>query len=242
MEAIRAAAGAISGSRGRGEGESMNKKGNKTFVEPLRDVSDIKAISAELLEGDKEAGQFAFVVWSICIYTGFRIGDVLRLKVNNISGARKEVRKHIRVKEQKTRKHKEEPRTIAINPELKPILQEYINGLDWKGGVKGESYLFPSPRKEGKHISYQWFMNRLKDAAAAAGIDQRITAHTARKTYAYTWWIANRDNRTEYPTRADAKEKLSKDILRHEKLAHTERYICIDQDELDRATNTVSYK
>ena len=220
----------------------MNRKGNKTFVEPLREVDDIKAIGAELKEEDEKTGQFAFVVWAICIYTGFRIGDVLRLKVNNVSGARKEVREHIRIKEQKTKKHKAEPRTIAINPELKPILQEYISGLNWKDGIKGESYLFPSPRLEGKHISYQWFMNRLKDAAAAAGIDQRITAHTTRKTYAYMWWITNRDNRQEYPTRADAKSMLSREILRHEKIAYTERYICINQEELDRATNTVSFK
>ena len=220
----------------------MNKKGGKTFVEPLRELSDIQAIGAELLEEDKKTGQFAYVIWSLCIYTGFRIGDILRLKVNNVSGARKEVRGHIRIKEQKTKKHKAEPRTIAINPELRPILQEYINGLDWKGGTKGESFLFPSPRLEGKHISYQWFMNRLKDAAAAAGIEQRITAHTTRKTYAYMWWITNRDNRQEYPTRADAKAMLSREILRHEKISYTERYICIDQEELDRATNTVSYK
>jgi len=220
----------------------MNKKGNRTFVEPLRDAADVQAIGEFLQEEDNRTGQFAFVVWAVCIYTGFRIGDVLRLKVGNVSGAGKVVREHIRVKEQKTRKHKAEPRTIAVNPELKPILQKYIDGLDWKGGIKSESYLFPSPRKEGQAITYQWFVNRLKDAAIAAGIDQRITAHTTRKTYAYCWWMANRDNRTDYPTRADAKQKLSKDILRHEKIAHTERYICIDQEELDRATNTVSFK
>jgi len=220
----------------------MNRKGNKTFVEPLRDIEDVKAVGAELLEEDKATGQFAFVVWSICIYTGFRIGDILRMKVNNVCGARKQIREHIRMKEQKTKKHKAEPRTIAVNPELKPILKEYIDGLDWKGGIKAESFLFPSPRKDGKHISYQWFVNRLKDAAGAAGIDQRITAHTTRKTFAYHWWITNRDNKEEYPTRAAAKEMLSKDILRHRRIEHTEQYICINQEELDRATNTISFK
>lgn len=220
----------------------MNKKGSRTFVEPLRDIEQIKGIGLELLEEDKRTGQFAFVIWSICIYTGFRIGDVLRLKVNNVSTTGKRVREHLTVYEQKTRSSKEKPRRVRINPELQPILQEYINSLDWKGGIKGESYLFPSPRKDGKHITYQWAIKRIQDAAAAAGVQQRVTTHTMRKTFAYTWWILNRDNRNEYPTRADAKEYLSREILRHEKVEHTERYICIDQEELDRATNTVSYK
>lgn len=219
-----------------------NPKGSKTFLEPIRDLEDIRAMGEALKEEDTQSGQYAYVIWCIGIYTGLRIEDILTLKINNICGRGKIVRERFRIREKKT--DKEQLR--KINAELRPVLQEYIDGLQWgragdTAGVKGESFLFPSPRIKGKHIGYAWFRNRLTDAAAAAGIRQRVATHTMRKTFAYRWWITNRDNRAEYPTRADAKAMLSRDLLKHEKVPYTERYICIDQEEIDRATDTVSY-
>ena len=125
----------------------MNKKGSITAVEPIYSAEDVRAMGAYLLEEDKQRQQPAYIIWLLCVNGGFRVGDMLKLKVYQIYGTGKKVKDYIEIREEK--RGKVQKRRIAA--ELKKPLQEYVNGLDWKGGVKYQSYLFASSRKEGKH-------------------------------------------------------------------------------------------
>ncbi len=53
------------------------------------------------------------------INTGFRISDILKLRVRDVTGT------HITIREKKTRKEK----SILITPELKRELKEYIKDM-----------------------------------------------------------------------------------------------------------------
>jgi integrase len=170
---------------------------------------------------------------------GFRIGDALKLRVSQICGTGKKVKNHIEVKEQKTEKVVTRP----IPPEIKQALQEYIDSLRWeKGGVKFQSYLFESERKPGKHYCKEWVNNRLKIAAAACGIEQRVTTHTMRKTFAYWTYMTHKDNRQEFATERECLEFISASVMRHSSAKVTLRYIGLEQEKVERITGKAIVK
>ncbi|WP_145988284.1 tyrosine-type recombinase/integrase, partial [Kurthia sp. Dielmo] len=65
------------------------------------------------------------------ITTGFRVSDLLMLKVRDVEGT------HIKVMEQKTKKMKR----VIISPDLKKVLKEYLKDK------KANDYLFLSKKR-----------------------------------------------------------------------------------------------
>lgn len=197
----------------------MNKKGNKTQVKPIKDAEIIKAMGAYLKRTDAERGQAAYIVWLLCVNGGLRVSDALALRVANICGNGKRVKLEIMVTEQKTHKQ----RMIPLGDNVRRELQEYVDGMNWRSGVKYQSYLFPSDRKPGKHYSYQWMNNRIKEAAAVCGIDDNAATHIMRKTFARRWFDINLPRFNGSVTRCAA--QLQENVLHHSRLAVTLRYI-----------------
>lgn len=214
----------------------MNRKGNRTAVEPLYSADDVHALGDYLKKEDAEREQPAYMIWLLCVNGGFRIGDVLRLRIAAVCGKGKKVKDHITLREEKRNK--------VINrklpDEVRKRLQGYVNGLDWEK-VKYQTYLFESPRNPGKPYSYVWMNARLKEAAAVCGIEQPVTTHTMRKTFAYHYYINNKDDRGVFATERECLEYLSSDILKHGSVAETLRYIGINQDKIDRTTSKVTF-
>lgn len=202
----------------------MNKKGGRTRVSPLKDDAAIKAMAAYLKRTDAERGQAAYIVWLICVNGGLRVSDALDLKIANICGQGKKVKGCLTITEKKTGKL----RYISLGENVRRELQEYIYGIDWKSGVKYQSYLFPSSRKRGQHISYQWMYNRIKEAAAVCRIEENVATHVMRKTYARKWFdtnLARHDGDI-----AECAKELQENILHHAKLETTLRYIDIEKE------------
>ena len=100
----------------------------------------------------------------IGLNTGLRVGDIVKLKVNDFNGD------YLYLSEGKTTKKKR----IAINTEIKQVIKEYYfdSNID--------DYLFPS--REGGHISecqvWRWF----KEAKKKCRIRYNIGTHTMRKS------------------------------------------------------------
>lgn len=83
------------------------------FVEPIRDVEQLE----EFKEYLKDKSERDYLLFLMGITTGFRVSDLLMLKVRDVEGT------HIKVMEQKTKKMKR----VIISPDLKKVLKEYLN-------------------------------------------------------------------------------------------------------------------
>lgn len=180
-----------------GGGQTLNK------VEPIRDKEDIAKIK-EIL---KIKNYRDYLLFSIGINTGFRISDILRLKVADTRD-----KKHIEIKEKKTGKFKKS----FINAELKMDLNSYIqNKPDWE-------YLFKSREGDNQPISRVQAYRILKSAGKEIGLD-KIGTHTLRKTFGYWHYKEYKD------------VALLQRILNHSAPSVTLDYIGINQEEIDES-------
>lgn len=158
-----------------------------------------------------------YVLFLIGVTTGYRAGDLVKLKARDINESlrRKEFTiyegkkmnsKHIREKNRK-------PRTVELIPELGKVLKEYIKDK------KDYEYIFQSRKGINKPIGVQAVSNILKSAGEYFGLYD-ITAHSMRKTYAYKIYIES-----------DKDILAVKELLGHSSIEETKRYIGLDKEK-----------
>lgn len=180
-------------------------------VQPLRDLSDIEAMKKTLRERHSERD---YIMFLIGINTGLRMGDILRLKTEQVLAIKNKKNKHITIAEGKTKK----PRTIS----LKSIYSEV-----YEYAVENESeWLFPS-RQGSKAITVTQAYRVLNKCAWWNDIDS-VGTHTLRKTYAYHLYKATKD------------VALIQNILNHSSPSITLEYIGINTEEINNAMDSFS--
>ncbi len=170
-------------------------------VQPIRDCKDIACMKAQLAK----TGTRDLLLFTLGINTGLRIGDLLRLTVEDIQGS------HICIAEQKTGKKKR----ALINQNLRRLLDEYILGMS------NSDYLFPS-RKTGKPITRVQAYRILNAAATTCGIPE-VGTHTLRKTFGYHHYQQHKD------------VALLQELFNHSAPSVTLRYIGLNQDLMDQS-------
>lgn len=100
----------------------------------------------------------------VSLETGLRIGDVVKLRRENLKAD------GIHYRAQKTRKSG----TAAISADLREQL-----------AARRGKWLFPSPYKKGEHITRQCAWARIKAACRRAGLDASgVSPHSLRKVFA----------------------------------------------------------
>lgn len=180
------------------------------FVEPIRDPDMVKCIGEYLKNKDEKL----FVMYSIGIYSGLRISDILSLKIKDVKG-----KAEIRLKEKKTGKI----RSFAINPKLKKIIKAYCEDKNT------QDYLIPNKRDKGrKAISREYAYRILREAGEHFNIEH-IGTHTLRKTFGYHFYLQNNDI------------VLLMKILNHSDQSKTLRYIGIEQTTMNEAIRKLHY-
>lgn len=195
----------------------MGKKPSK----PIKDIEKLKDIRDFL----KSKNERDYVLFMLGIMTGYRAGDLVTLKVRDVKEAltsgrftilegKKKNSKNIREKNRK-------PREAEIIPELEIILKEYIKGK------KDFEYMFPS-RKGNSHINVDRVTRILKEAANYFGLKD-ITAHSMRKTYAYTIYINNNYDLLTV-----------KEMLGHSCIEETKVYLGLDRELYHKYNKTLS--
>lgn len=158
-----------------------------------------------------------YILFLVGITTGYRAGDLVKLKVRDIKEAIR--RKEFTIYEGKKfnskniREKNRKPRTVELIPEVARILKEYIQDK------KDFEYMFKSRKGKNKPIGVQAVTNILKEAADYFGLYD-ITAHSMRKTYAYKIYIEScRDI------------VVVKELLGHSSIEETKRYIGLDREK-----------
>lgn len=153
--------------------------GKRRTVQPIKDLDLILDIRDYLkIRSERDNLLFCFG-----IYTGYRISDILKLKVRD---ARSFIQNNaVYITEKKTKNERE----IELHPALKEMLREYVSDK------KDYQYLFESRKSiNGVHgpITREHAGRTLKEAAKHFGL-RRINTHTMRKTFGYFLYMQTKD-------------------------------------------------
>jgi len=193
-------------------------------VEPLRTRAAIEKIKRFL----KTRGRLRdYALFVLAINTGFRVGDLLALKVGDVltgKGERLQIAARLIVREQKTGKRRE----VVLNHSARAALLEYLSKRNRRFP---EDPLFVS-RKRGagdelRPISRAQAWRVLSDTARACGIAAAFGAHSMRKTFGYFHYKAGQPI-----------EEIQK-IFNHSSPAVTLAYIGITQEQIDKSFQEV---
>ncbi len=183
-------------------------------VEPIREKEIIKQCIIYL----KNKNPRNAILFMIGIYTGLRIGDILRLKVKDVYN-----KNYIYIKQEKTRKYVD----IPINSELKKALKEFCKDKD------KNTYLIESREldKYGnkKAISKDQAYKILNSMAEELHLD-RIGTHSLRKTAGYHLY---------YSSGKDIVTVMR--ILGHQHESMTLKYIGVTSEDTVKQMRKLSY-
>ena len=177
-------------------------------VEPIRDKNKIKEIKDILLKKSYRN----YMIFVIGINTGLRIGDLLKLKVEDVKD-----KSHIIIKEQKTSKNKQ----FLINENLRREINQYIKNMD------NDEYLFQSRIGNNKALSRFQAYRILSSAGKKAGLE-RIACHSTRKTFGFFHYKKYKD------------VALLQKLFNHSSPSITLDYIGITQDIIDESIENFS--
>ncbi|EFL52346.1 integrase family protein [Solidesulfovibrio fructosivorans JJ]] len=144
-------------------------RGSKATVDPIKSIESIESIK-KLLSNEKR-NLFLFVLG---INNGLRTGDLLKLKVSDLSQTKPNELIHI--KESKTGK----TNYITLNKSAYKIFQSY---LDYES-LHADDFLFKS-RKGNTPLTIQAVNRLIKKWCKTINLPGNYGAHTLRKTFGY---------------------------------------------------------
>lgn len=180
-------------------------------VEPIRDkdrIRDCITYLGEQSERDK-------ILFMVGIYTGLRMSDILRLRVEDVYK-----KKVIRIKQKKTKEYVD----IPVHSELKRVLNSYCENKSMN------QYLFQHQRKRyNKPIKRDRAYKILNEMADYFDMD-RIGTHTLRKTCGYHLYKANANN-----------IGLVMRVLGQKNPASTLNYIGVSDMDIKKGINALSF-
>lgn len=151
------------------------------------------------------------------IYSGFRISELLSLRVKDVTENNGQISERITVQRLRM-KGKHRSRSVILHPQARKALQEYLfdAGLTLAFDVDPCELLFPFRRQHAHRI--------LARAFRAAGISGRVSSHSLRKTFAAN--VFNNLGRNVF---------LTASALGHQSPASTVHYLSLDQSRIDAA-------
>ena len=163
------------------------------------------------------------LLFAMGVKTGFRISELLSLKVKDVLQNGKALDK-VRVARGKMKGGKPgvgkkkiwaSSRTVALHEKVKKMIEETVVG-------DGETYLFKSRVGENKPISRFQAHNILKAAYGAAMVSGALATHTMRKTFA----------KKVYEIYEHDLLKTMK-ALGHEDVRNVQRYLDVDGEAVE---------
>lgn len=202
----------------------MRQRVNKT-VQPIRSQSDRDALDSYFMHRNLRDR----VMFTLGIYTGRRISDLVKLNVRDIAHVDRKGRlcivERLMIHEQKTGKFAD----LLIHPKVRRILSKYLRqrrkDSESLGALLNEPLLkSPKARHDGQHrITERHAWRILTNAARVCGLHYKIGTHSLRKTFGYI----QHQNGTSI--------ELIQRMLNHSSPEITLSYIGITRDDMDEA-------
>ena len=187
----------------------------KKVKRPSRPIKDIKRVF-DIQDYLRYKSERNYILFILGITTGYRAGDLVELKVRDVKEALRrgkfEIMEGKKKNSKNIRERNRKPRSAEILPEVEKELKRYIKNK------KDYEYMFPS-RKGKSHIKVDRVTAVLKEAAEYFDMDD-ITAHSMRKTYAYTVYMEN-----------GCDIIAVKEMLGHSSIEETKLYLGLDNDK-----------
>lgn len=159
------------------------------------------------------------VLVSMCMWTGYRINEVLSMRMKDVMNGAGEVREKIQVPPRFMKRKRPRP-AIFVNEKLRSDLNRYITYLESAGQLSKGDPLIPS--KKGGAISYTQAYRIIKDVFDATDIYENVACHSFRKTFAEDFY--NRSGRDIVATMR---------VMGHSDTQTTLSYLSTGQAEID---------
>lgn len=175
-------------------------------------IRDKKKIE-QILIYSKKNNERDFIMLMLGFHTGLRISDILDLKVRDVRN-----KKRIYIHEKKTGKSK----VFAINKELGTYLNDYC--LD----KEPYEYLVCSREGINRSITRQRAYQIVTEIGGMFGLES-LGCHTLRKTFGYHHYMKFKDVVT------------LQIIFNHSSPSVTLRYIGIEQEQIDKSIEGLSF-
>lgn len=139
------------------------------------------------------------VIIFIGILTGFRIQEILYIRLSYVLTIDGEIKQYLTVPA-RYMKRKKEARTVFLPEVLRAILKEYIDDyLTPRLQSRKDDYLFQRAIGDARALTYHRVWRSLKSAVERSGINPRgVTSHFMRKT-----WVRGFLDETEQENRYD---------------------------------------
>ena len=148
-------------------------------VEPIRNRDDVQlmiewlTLHSAVKESDRQRNLMLFLSG---VNLGFRIGDIVKLKVKHVKGW------HVQIVDEKTDK----PTKRKMPKKFKNAMRQYIKDK------KDEDFLFPSRNGKHQHIKPNTAYKIIKRAAEEVGLEN-IATHSMRKTFGFIMYEQTKD-------------------------------------------------
>jgi integrase len=172
---------------------------------------------------DDFQGQRNKALFIVGVRTGFRISELLSLKVGDVyqhGQVVDEVTVAKRNRKQKTASH-----TLPLHQEAKQALAHWLTCYQAREHLlPGHLPLFPARQGDHKAISRVRAFQMLMDAFRACGLTGRLGTHTLRKTFAMTMY-----------ERLDENIFKVQQALGHKWITSTQAYLPLNAEEITRA-------
>jgi integrase len=188
----------------------------KRPAKPIKDLGTVLDIQDYL----RYKNERNYILFLLGISTGYRAGDLVKLKVRDIKEALKDeyftILESKKVNTKNIKKQNIKPREVPVVDKIRKILKDYIiDKKDWE-------YLFQSRKGSNKPIKVSRVSAILDEAGKEFGLTN-ITAHSMRKTYAYKIYIES-----------DYNIDIVKEMLGHSSREITYRYLGLDRELYDK--------
>lgn len=158
-----------------------------------------------------------YILFLVGVTTGYRAGDLVKLKVRDIKETLKRgeftIYEGKKMNSKNIREKNKKPRSVELLPKVAKILKEYIRDK------RDYEYMFKSRKGNNQPIGIQAVSNILKDAGEYFGLHD-ISAHSMRKTYAYKIYM---DSGCDIVA--------VKELLGHRSIEETKAYIGLDREK-----------
>lgn len=180
-------------------------------VEPIRSREKIIQIKARL-KGEKSPRNY--LLFTLGLNLGARIGDILNLKVADVTKSSS----YIWIREGKTNKEKK----FTINKAAREALDYYMRKTK---PFDPEQYLFTSRKGNKLDRNRVWFL--IKKWCEDVGVKERVGAHSLRKSFGY------------HARKQGIPIELIQAKFNHSSPKITARYIGITQEEIEKVEDGV---